>query len=466
MQIAPAEPAQPKEPELPPPDLSVPTYDVESSGPSLGSGDWWSSFGLTLCGKRISNDVAKKVIYAGATALAIVTVALVVSVSSTPPPASPTPTIGRDQGPAPTKQASPTQGTVPPRPAGQDPPPPPPPHAAVYYLAKTDEGPATDGMRRVDTGTECRLWNRRKPSAEGGGREIGSCGLTANGQLFAWYQTYSAAQDPLCDGVHMGPPVRSGCSRTPTLPSGYYVECCVAVDADDVLDCAATELVGLSSDAAPCPPPTRPPPPPAPAPGAPPPPPSSVAIIAGLGDNSATVGSSCCTSMVCGCEGLEGCQVVTDSTYAWVSPSSRFSTPEPVSGPQEIFSIHNPYGIYSWGPSNVLGGPNRERRWISSAQRRAQEIRHLCARSNSAMEPTAGSTTQMTVGTISHCRSSFSGSAVSSLLSQLEQMVPSPPSLLPLPPPPPFPPPPLPPPCSPPPGGHLPAEAVLTAQAC
>jgi hypothetical protein len=28
-------------------------------------------------------------------------------------------------------------------------------------------------------------------------------------------------------------------------------------------------------------------------------------------------------------------------------------------GPQEISSMHHRYGIYSWGPSNVLGGPNR-----------------------------------------------------------------------------------------------------------
>ena len=45
-----------------------------------------------------------------------------------------------------------------------------------------------------------------------------------------------------------------------------------------------------------------------------------------------------------------------------VAPPARLRTPGTVPGLQEIFSTHNPHGMYSWGRGNVLGGPNHARK--------------------------------------------------------------------------------------------------------
>ena len=67
MQVAPSEPGgpPPSEPGMPPPntDMVVPTYDAEPGG-LAGSSAWGGGFGLTLCGKRISNEHAKQ-LFAG-----------------------------------------------------------------------------------------------------------------------------------------------------------------------------------------------------------------------------------------------------------------------------------------------------------------------------------------------------------------------------------------------------------------
>ena len=49
---------------------------------------------------------------------------------------------------------------------------------------------------------------------------LSRCGLSENGMISAWYQSFSSQDNPLCDGTYMGAPVRSGCSRTPSLYSG------------------------------------------------------------------------------------------------------------------------------------------------------------------------------------------------------------------------------------------------------
>ena len=63
------------EPPMPPPAVD--------NIATLGSANWWSSFGVTLCGKRVSNEKAKLIIYAGGAALAIVSLALLFSVTGT-----------------------------------------------------------------------------------------------------------------------------------------------------------------------------------------------------------------------------------------------------------------------------------------------------------------------------------------------------------------------------------------------
>lgn len=221
--------------------------------------------------RRISHETAKTIIYGGAAAIGIVLVVLVVTISGgddgagnaggAGSPNAPVPGMGDTNGYWASDDNAP--------PAIED-------HTgvwnSVWYQTKTDQSPARDGLFRISHGSECELFHRRRPVAEGGGRESARCGLTPNGQIFAWYQSVTAGENPLCDGLHMGPPVRSGCSRTPYLPSGYFVECCVALDNVGDPTCPANEMTAMAAGAAPCqppPPPSRPPP----APWSPPPPP-------------------------------------------------------------------------------------------------------------------------------------------------------------------------------------------------
>ena len=95
MQITPAEPSVP-----PPPT------DVELA--TLGSQDWWGGFGagLTICGKRVSNNNAKRIIFVGAAVLAVVTLTLVVVVLESSA-AGPATTGGELSTPAPVKGTAP-----------------------------------------------------------------------------------------------------------------------------------------------------------------------------------------------------------------------------------------------------------------------------------------------------------------------------------------------------------------------
>ena len=66
----------------PPPEakLAVPDdYGAESEG--IASSSWWDMMSLTIFGKKVSNEQAKKIIYVGAAALAFVTLLLIISVS-------------------------------------------------------------------------------------------------------------------------------------------------------------------------------------------------------------------------------------------------------------------------------------------------------------------------------------------------------------------------------------------------
>ncbi len=54
-------------------------YGAESEG--IASSSWWDMMSLTIFGKKVSNEQAKKIIYVGAAALAFVTLLLIISVS-------------------------------------------------------------------------------------------------------------------------------------------------------------------------------------------------------------------------------------------------------------------------------------------------------------------------------------------------------------------------------------------------
>ena len=64
----PAAAAPPGEPALPPP-LEAPDY--EDGGGSMGSASWWDGFALTVCGKKVSNEEARNLIYGLATLSAV-----------------------------------------------------------------------------------------------------------------------------------------------------------------------------------------------------------------------------------------------------------------------------------------------------------------------------------------------------------------------------------------------------------
>ena len=76
---------------------------------------------------------------------------------------------------------------------------------------------------RTRHGTECSIFHKR-----GGcnGFDSGRCGVTENGELYAYYHdavAWCEDNNPTC-GFRMGKLVKNGCSRAERV--GYWVECC------------------------------------------------------------------------------------------------------------------------------------------------------------------------------------------------------------------------------------------------
>jgi hypothetical protein len=228
----------------------------------------------------------------------------------------------------------------------------------------------------------------------------------------------------MCDGMNMGPPVRSGCSRTPRLSSGYFVECCVALDNVGDPTCPADEMTAMAlSQSSGCPPPPPPAPPPAPPappppfrpirgcmdetaynynrlareddgtcqygapppqaivgcmdreatnynpaatypaasciypppmPPPPPPPPPAPVVTGGTGSlaGSGTVGSGCCSSQTCECEGVDSCTVVTDAAFEWVdimTTGTQITAWENNNGDDGWFHVDLPFPFHWFG---------------------------------------------------------------------------------------------------------------------
>ena len=110
---------------------------------------------------------------------------------------------------------------------------------AMTFTARTNAfGDPLPAAQRSAFGSECQLfW---KPGGCGG-TDAGRCGVTENGELYAWYLDAAAwceDSNPLCQFA-MGAPVRTGCSRAER--AGYFVECCVHAEGmDGAVDCVDT----------------------------------------------------------------------------------------------------------------------------------------------------------------------------------------------------------------------------------
>ena len=217
----------------PPPDekLAVPDdYGAESEG--IASSSWWDMMSLTIFGKKVSNEQAKKIIYVGAAALVFVTLLLIISVSGGDDAAAaggggaPVRNWGGNWG----GEWSEGQGAA----LGRD------PATAVFVSRSNFRGRDTEGTpTSLASGSECKVAMPpgRDCTAAAGGR----CGLTSNNELYAWLMDAPPScgrtgADTRCEYI-IGPLVRYGCSRA-ELSDGRFVECCVATGAPDVVDCA------------------------------------------------------------------------------------------------------------------------------------------------------------------------------------------------------------------------------------
>jgi hypothetical protein len=115
----------------------------------------------------------------------------------------------------------------------------------VAFSATGNVGAGSWPVQKAEYGQECQLfWNQ----GGCGGVDNGRCGVTASGEVYAWYLdavAWCEDIDPFC-GFVMGPPVRTGCSRA--TRADYFVECCVEENpGDDVQHCSDT--VNAADDA-------------------------------------------------------------------------------------------------------------------------------------------------------------------------------------------------------------------------
>lgn len=199
------------EPGAPPPmDSAVPDYGAAAEG--LASGSWWESMNLTIFGKKVTNEQAKTIIYLGAAALVVLTVALVVALSGDGGAGGGVDVSGQ---PPSTRAGSPGVGGV--------------------IIATTERGEKNPS--RVDFGSQCEFQSggtRTDCSGAAGAR----CGITPNGEVYAWIMAdVRDCTNPVCAPAE-GPPVRYGCSRA--TAGDAFIECCVAIELPGTVDCGVT----------------------------------------------------------------------------------------------------------------------------------------------------------------------------------------------------------------------------------
>lgn len=270
----------------PPPDDDTST---------VGSNDWFAaSFGLVLCGKRMSNEKVKQLVYGGGVVMLFLFVFGVYHATNTTE-------VVVDGVPKPVSAgySLSTQHAI----------------NMEYYTPFDDDttGRPPSIKKIIQVGTQCRAFDSGWDSPGAGdiphscgeypftpvpssARETGGCGLTPDSEVFAYHRGGSAycgdGADPEC-GWTIGPIVHRGCSRIDyncgTQP-GYYIECCVEVDLDGADSCVASVDLDHAGD--------------------------SDCGAAVTGENVTLTGGNCCTGdnrPDCNCTGVStACVVETD----------------------------------------------------------------------------------------------------------------------------------------------------------
>eukprot|EP01048_Picozoa_sp_COSAG05_P010868 COSAG05_NODE_983_length_6299_cov_14.948387_5_plen_269_part_00 len=209
---------EPGEPTAPPPSDPeggyAPPPDDATGG--IGSTDWFAaSFGLVLCGERMSNDKIKKIVYGGA-ALVLLLVLLLVMLVAT--------------------------GTLNHRSTSSPPPPPQTPRKEnvvhMEFGTKTTQKHGKPKSKEfiVQWGTQCEAFSNKGsniecfPDDDGGkyndeqtpneAKDTGGCGMTSEGEVFAYHRDPTAwcvdsngdKKNPDC-GWNFGPKVKHGKSE-------------------------------------------------------------------------------------------------------------------------------------------------------------------------------------------------------------------------------------------------------------
>jgi hypothetical protein len=196
-----------QEPGAPPPSLptaeGTAAFSPSSSqdpgledGAVVGSDSWWvDSFGLTVCGKRLSHGSARRWILGLVGACVGLCVVLVAFASATadPPAADSGGTPARNQavntlgGARTPPSPSPPPPDQPPTPVSSPGPPPssrpapPPPYRYVpAFVAITEHGRSP--IQLVEVGAECQSW-RIPRSQDCSGSAGARCGITPNGEI-------------------------------------------------------------------------------------------------------------------------------------------------------------------------------------------------------------------------------------------------------------------------------------------
>eukprot|EP01043_Picozoa_sp_COSAG02_P024233 COSAG02_NODE_1319_length_13272_cov_10.015714_6_plen_237_part_00 len=179
--------------------------DSADSGEELGSDSFWNSLSeLSIAGMTVTPDQAKKIIYSIGAILLVLGLLLVAHLlpGGDTSMAPPTPT-----------RSTTGNGTAPLR------------NAPITFTARlTADADEFRGAQFIVYGSECSL-PPASPSACGGVLEA-RCGMTEDGELYAWLGT-TCDGDPPCS-VRRGPARGHGCSRT-SDEDGTFVECCVAL---------------------------------------------------------------------------------------------------------------------------------------------------------------------------------------------------------------------------------------------
>ena len=211
----------PVEPSAPPPGDPESAYGAPADDDTgtLGSSDWFaSSFGLVLCGERMSNEKIKKIVYGGAAAIVLLIIIIIAVVSSGGGAG------GGDSGDGKinavqmlfdTKTTSDASGGKP---------------KILKYVVQWNT--QCEAFNNKADGVNCVASNIDGPQTPKGAMDTGGCGITAKGEVFAYHRDPNAwckdddnrDRNPEC-GWKFGPKVTSGVSEVDFGVEGHKMKC-------------------------------------------------------------------------------------------------------------------------------------------------------------------------------------------------------------------------------------------------